>query len=729
MAFTATLLFCFLSFAAQAQLFTGTVLDKDTHEPIPFAEVYFPDLQSGTLADEQGFFSIDLNGIKEIRLRITYVGYEPLEEVINLSKEHQKTFYLEESHYNLEEVIVSAPVGKLQRTTVSSVAHLKMKNLKEVAPLTLAEAISNIPGVDQNTTGTGIGKPVIRGLSGSRIVTYAQGIRIENQQWGDEHGLGVGETGIENVEVIKGPASLLYGADALGGVLYFIDERYAKENSVEVSAQTAFQSNTLGSSNDLGLKIHKGKLKFNLFAGYNSHADYQIPDGTRVFNTRFDEKNLKAAWGFNTSNWISNLRYSFLQNDFGIAEDADYTQKAERQFVLPFQTINDHALSFENDFFIGESKIQTTLGYTTNYRREFEDDKLHPALGLHLNTFTWQAKWDSPVYKSLFSFILGSQGMLQQNLNNGEEVLIPDAKVRDAGIFGLMNVEFENVQLQAGLRLDERKIKAIPTQDIAGIERRYRGFSFSTGGVYSWGKTKWRLNLSTGFRSPNTSELLSDGVHEGTNRYEKGNPGLVNENATQIDFSVDYSNEHIQLSANPFYTNIRNYIFLSPTDTVIDGNPVFEYLQKDASLYGGEFGIHFHPHQIHWLHIKSDFSAVFAEDKDGKALPLIPQTKLNTTLRAELSSKHKIGFSGIYIQHTYKFRQDRTGQFETPTAAWQVFHAGASLRFEPGHSKGELSAGIKNIFNATYIDHLSRFKYLGIPNPGRNYYLSLKITF
>ena len=252
----------------------------------------------------------------------------------------------------------------------------------------MAEAISNIPGVEQTTTGAGIGKPVIRGLSGNRIVTYAQGIRIENQQWGDEHGLGVGEVGIESVEVIKGPASLLYGSDALGGVLYFIDERYAQHNTVEGFVGTKFLSNTLGSKNSMGLKIHKNRLKFNLFGSYSSQADYKTPNASRVFNTRFDEKNIKGSLGFDAKKWISNLRYSYLQNNYGIVEDAVFTTATEREFILPFQTIDNHNVSFENIVFTGNSKLNLTVGYTNNYRKEFEEDSNNQALGLQLNTFT-----------------------------------------------------------------------------------------------------------------------------------------------------------------------------------------------------------------------------------------------------------------------------------------------------------------------------------------------------
>ncbi|MBL4661998.1 MAG: TonB-dependent receptor, partial [Flavobacteriaceae bacterium] len=307
-----TTLILLFSICTFGQTFTGTVLHQETKAPLSGAQIYFTDLKTGTETDENGEFIIqDLNQ-KSIHIQITLDGYNMIEELIDLEPTTSKTFYLKKGHFELDEIIVSAPKTKLQGENIVNITHKKMVELQQTAPLTLTEAISAIPGVDQTTTGAGIGKPVIRGLSGNRIVTYAQGIRIENQQWGDEHGLGVGAVGIESVEVIKGPASLLYGADALGGVLYFIAERYASQNTIQGFAQTQFLSNTLGTKNSLGFKIHKGKLKFNLFGAYTSHADYQTPNFDRVFNTRFDERNIKAALGFNSSNWITNLRYSYL---------------------------------------------------------------------------------------------------------------------------------------------------------------------------------------------------------------------------------------------------------------------------------------------------------------------------------------------------------------------------------------------------------------------------------
>lgn len=713
------------------QNFTGTVLDKETKQAIASAKIYVVDLKTETSTDKEGVFIIEQFDQKNSHLQISFIGYKAIDVIINADSIHENTFYLEPGRLDLESVVVSVPSGRLQGENVVSTDHKKITDLQQNAPITLAEAISNIPGVDQTSTGSGIGKPVIRGLSGNRIVTYAQGVRIENQQWGDEHGLGVGEAGIESVEVIKGPASLLYGSDALGGVLYFIDERYASQNTLEGFAQTKFFSNTLGSINNMGFKIHTGKLKFNLFAANSSHADFQVPNFSSVFNTRFDEKNIKSSIGFHTKNWISNIRYSYLQNNYGIVENALFTNSKQRKFELPFQTIDNHNLSFENILFTGDSKLNLTLGATNNYRKEFEDDDKHQALGLKLNTLTYNIKWYSPAYNDRFDFIVGSQGMAQANINNGEEVLIPDATTTDFGAFLIGNLKFDKLQFQGGMRVDCRLIdtKEMVTDEsnFPALKNTYSGLTFSGGTVYKMKKMKFRANVSSGFRAPNTTELLSNGVHHGTNRYIKGDAELTNENATQIDFSLDYQGEHFSFSIDPFYNSIRNYIFLSPTHTSMDNSPVYEYLQSNANLYGGELGFHYRPNKIRWIHIESNLSTVIAENTNGNPLPLIPQTRNNSTIKIQFTRKGKVQLKDIFIQNMYKFRQQRTGLFETSTNSYNLINLGLNLEILSKISTIEITTGIKNLLNSKYIDHLSRFKAIEIPNQGINFYIGVKI--
>ena len=724
--------FLFLSFTLYGQQFYGRVVDKETNEPVPFAEIYFPELHTGVYSDENGAFVLNDLPVTKLEIHISYLGYQTLRETVDLKTVHKKDFFLIKSLIRLEEVIISVPQGGLQGENIVNVDSKKLE-LSRHPSVTLADAISDIPGVEQNTTGTGIGKPVIRGLSGSRIVTYAQGIRIENQQWGDEHGLGIPELGIEGVEVIKGPASLLYGADALGGVLYFIDEKYTQHNQVEGNAGSTFSSNSLGTYNQLNFKIHKNGLKINVFGGYSSNADYMIPGGDRVLNTRFDAKSFKTSWGFNTKKWITNLHYSFLQNDFGITEDAEYSGSASRKTQLPFQKVSQHTLSLDNTWYIGDSHLDLILGYGENNRREFEDNKNTAILNMKLSTFTYNLKWLSAPVRDRLSIIAGLQGMNQHNKNYGEERLIPDATTNDFGAFSIFNYKPGGFQFQAGLRVDFRNIDAKPFQspeaNFPQFNKTYSSFNYSAGGVYARDKITLRLNLSSGYRTPNTSELLSNGIHEGTQRYEIGNTGLESEYSNQFDFTVDFHTDHVRLSVNPFYNFINNYIFLMPVDSVIEGVPVYRYTQSSSKLYGGEAGIHIHPHAVHWLHISSNISLVMAEDNDGNPLPLIPATRINSMLKAELHTKGKFRITEVFIRDTYKFAQNRTGMLESPTPAYNLVDIGISMEILTGGKPLEISTGIKNLFNVRYIDHLSRLKTLNIPNPGINVYVGLKFGF
>lgn len=735
-------LLIFISIVSYGQSFKGIILDYDTKLPVPNVEVYFIDFKISAISDETGNFEFNVNKTNKIRLILSLIGYDSMDEVIDFELMNEKIFYLIKSHTNLEEVIVSGFLGKLQGDNTINVEHKKMSELQQTLPLTLMEAISEIPGVNQTTTGGGIGKPVIRGLSGNRIVTYAQGIRIENQQWGDEHGLGVGEVGIESVEVIKGPASLLYGSDAIGGVLYFIDERYASQNSIEGFFETKLLSNTLGSINNAGLKVNKGKLKLNVFGSFSTQADYQIPNFNRVFNTRFNESNIKISLGFNTKNWISNIRYSFLQNNFGIIEDTSYSKSTDRELVLPLQSINNQNFSFENTLFTGKSKINLTLGYTSNYRKEFEDEVDHHALGLKLNTLSYNLKWHSPILYKKLDFVIGSQGMYQTNLNNGEEVLIPDATTIDVGTFMLANLNFNKLKLQGGVRVDFRDIntKEMHIEHhhegeeeeemiIPAFNGDFRGATFSGGAVYRINKVKLRVNVSSGFRAPNTTELLSNGVHHGTNRYIKGDNKLMNENATQIDFSFNYQSEHFKFSVNPFYNAIHNYIFLSPTALMIEESVVFQYVQANSFLYGGEIGLHYHPHKIHWLHLESNMSTVMAEDREGNALPLIPQTKLSSTIKSEFSNTSRFQIKSVFVQHIYKFNQNRIGAFETSSADYSLINVGLNLEIKTKKNPIAVTTSIKNVLNVSYVDHLSQLKVLEIPNQGISFNLGLKLKF
>lgn len=737
-------IFVFLGFAAPfgfAQTLTGTVLNKETNKPLTFASVYLVELSTGTLTDSSGHFSISNFPSSPTAIKISAIGFGTVTAVITYNPNEVYTFYLESKHVHLDEVIVSTPFGKLQGENVTNVTSIRLNELNRIPTMSLSEAIANIPGVYQSSLGNGIGRPVIRGLSGTRVVTYLNGLRIENQQWGDDHGMGVTDIGVGSVEVIKGPASLLYGADALGGVLYFVNQPYAKLNRFEGYYQTKIESNTLGSNNELGLKWNTNGLKVNVFLGHTFHGDYMLANGSRVKDSRFSSSTGKIALGYNKKNWVGNLNYAFLNSFIGIPGHSHddslyaelfYSSKPAWIKTLPYQFITNHYLSIENKFYFDKSQLELVFGNTNNRLREFEEKVTIPGMDLTLNNSIYNFKWRRELGKK-FQMILGSQGMYQTNSNNpkAEEVLIPDSYSADAGAYALIEFEQKLFTFQAGARYDLRKIQtenAFNGFDV--FDQLYQSYNYSAGFAYQADSLTFRVNVSSGFRAPHTSELLANGVHHGTFRYTIGDPNLKTENAVQVDFSMGAHYDHLEITFNPFFNQIQNYIYLQPSDTVIDSYQVYNYAQTSkAQLFGGDFSVHLHPHFAHWLHFLTSFSYIYAQDENENALPLIPQNRINTQVKIEFESERKWRITDLVIQHSFYFDQNRVTSFETTTGFYNLVHAGINIEIDTKNNPLYLNLGVKNLLNENYMDHLSRLKQIGLTMPGINFYFGLKYNF
>ena len=711
----------------------GTVSDKE-NKPLTNVIVSIPEIHKETISDAEGKYTLSNLPNGTFKIVFSSVGYATQTLSIAISeKEIIQNIVLEDNMIHMDEVIVSTAFNKLQSQNVMKVEHESLKSLQQKGAATLVEGLATIPGVAQVSTGTSIGKPVIRGLSGNRVLVYSQGVRLENQQFGEEHGLGLNDSGVESVEVIKGPASLLYGSDALGGVLYFNPEKFANPKEFKADFSQRVFSNTLGSSTSLGLKTSTENWKFLARGSFNTHADYQIPDGDRVTNTRYNESDFKTGIGYSSSKFSSVLRYNFNKLDLGIPEDGLGEQSTSHSTLYPKQAVDNHILSLHNNFYFKNSKLDADLGYIFNDRSEFTDSNV-ASLHMKLKTFNYDLKYYLPKLRKVET-IVGLQGMHQSNKNSGEELLIPDATTNDFGVFGTANYEFGKNVLQAGLRFDNRKISS-ETHGIVGeegyfeaIDKSFDSFNASLGYKTNLAEDfTLRLNVASGFRAPNLAELTSNGVHEGSNRYEIGNANLKNEQNLQTDLNLEYKSSHFEIFANGFYNHINNYIFISPNGNVIAGNNVYDYVQANAKLYGGEAGIHFHPHPLDWLHFTSSFETVIGKKDDGSNLPLIPANKWNNTFKGEFELKNwwKEGFATLNIEST--FAQNNNGEFETRTNDYTLVNLGLGGKIIINKASFNFNLNANNLFDKTYVSHLSRLKADGIPNIGRNVILGVNFN-
>lgn len=724
---------------AFSQSIQGKVVDEETKEGIPLAQVNLVDFHIAVKCDENGAFIIQGKYPEMTQIRISATGYEPVSKEIRTTE--PITIFLEAIHLEFDEVTVTASGNELKRNSVSYVELKSIKELNELPKISLGQMLENIPGVYNLSSGPGISKPVIRGLQGIRVLTLLNGVRMEGQQWGGDHGMGISELGIGTVEVLKGPASLLYGADALGGVMYLSNESYENQGYHSIDAASHFESNTMGTVNSL---LYKGSTKnLKIIAGgrYASHADYQIPDGKFVKNSRFQDANAKFGLGWHQGRWVGNFRYDYSSSTIGIpghthdsiAVTSDFLTTSQlRKKTLPVQYLTNHIASLENKFVLSKHTIQLLTAFTLNQLLEHDEKVTVPELWMNTYNFPYKIHVESRLKHNVV-LQYGLQGMylIQNNQPQAEGSLVPDAKQSDNGIYFLTAWTKNKWKLQGGIRSDFRWLASTTDAKFTqAFNKTYAGYNFSLGANYTVSKNHiLRINATSGFRIPHLSELLSDGVHHGTFRYEVGDVNLTTEKAFQLDVSYEYTGEHLSLVVNPFVNSIGNYIYVQPQDSFISGIQVFNYRQTTKSVLqtGADFGVHWHPHFAHILHFESTFSylTMFAQEKD--AYSLIPQPRWSNSIIARLEMKSKFKVDNIVLQYAYYLPQRTVSQFELPSVDYGTLDLGVQCSLD-GAVPLKLQFGVRNLTNASYINHLSRLKNLGLENAGRSYYVKLLIN-
>ena len=725
------------AFTAMAQKqFSGVVKNQATNQLLVKAYVQIVETGESSYTDEKGQFVFKGNFPQTIQLRVSTTGFEAKIIGVAIQDQTEIQISLVERHIDLEEITVSSGITVQQNKNPFHIETRKLSDLNGIASINIGEALAKIPGVYQSSLGNGISKPVIRGLQGMRVVSLLNGLRMEGQQWGGDHGMGISEIGIGSVEVIKGPASLLYGSDALGGVLYYSDEAYAAVNSRSLQFQSFYQTNTNGGAVRFLYKESNQKFRWILGGSYTNHADFQLPDKKFAQNSRFNESVVKAALGWNGKNSVHHIRYSYNHSISGIPghthdtiiNPLDFqvtTQRRKR--TIPAQFFDNHYLSFENKWFAGKNEWSLIFGQTLNQLTEYDEKVTIPGIQMSLWNSVYNLKWSHSFSNSL-KVINGLQGMFQNNINGSKatESLIPSAITLDNGVFSNWIYSLNKWNFQAGLRYDLRYLKTLTDfKGKAPIIKTFASPNAALGAVYSNAAFTFRANLSSGYRAPHSTELLANGFHHGALRFEIGDVNLKAEKALQLDLTFELRGEHIVLIVNPFLNRITNFIYIQPVDSIVNGLPVFNYKQVDEVLfYGSDIGIHYHPHFAHNLHFESTFSWVQTQRATDSSISMIPPARFTNSIRYDFNIGKKLQFKDVMVQHTFMTAQNKVAFNETRSPSYQLVDA--SLRFiwnikTPLH----LQLGCKNILNSNYIDHLSRLKNIEMPSPGRNFYLSL----
>lgn len=705
-----------VSFCSKAQnQLKGSIKDKITQEVLPGAILYFPDLKSSSISNTEGAFEINhLPSIKTI-LQVRLLGYQTVIKTIDLSLHIPIVIEMEQAHIESDEVMVTgvSKATQIKRNPVPMVS-INQKYLEQNTATNAIDAIIKVPGVNVLSTGPNVSKPYIRGLGINRILTLFDGIRQEGQQWGDEHGIEVDQFLIDRIEVIKGPASLIYGSDALAGVVNLIPANTVPEGTLKGSIQTNYQSNN-------GLYAASGAFAgniktvvFGMRASYKDATNFKNKYDGRVYNTGFKETDFNAYLGINRSWGYSHLNFSAYDNIQEIPDgsrdsvtrhftkqisEADTMRPIVSDTELNSYTINtihqrvQHYRLFSiNQFIIKQSKLALKLGYQQSIRREYAHPQNADVAGLYLNMQT--ASYDFKFYlpeKKGWESTIGVNGMYQLNNSDaGTEFVIPNYTLFDFAPFVYIKKEIKKLDIAFGARYDTRTFQStslyttinpatgfqIKSADVVGATKifdayshTFSGFSGSLGLTYNISdQLLIKANVARGFRAPNISEISAKGVHPGTGFEQLGDANFKPEFNLQEDMGVFFDSHHTSMSIEVFSNTIDNYIFnqklqsLSGGDSIYTeaGNnyPVYKFRQTKAQLFGGEARIDIHPHPLDWLHFENSISLVYAINKGGNGAVINDSNKylpfippVHTTSELRAEFRKKIGcFQHVYVK-------------------------------------------------------------------------------
>ncbi|MCB9170615.1 MAG: TonB-dependent receptor [Flavobacteriales bacterium] len=727
---------CLLPFLGHAQaVLQGSISDAGSGRPLIGVAVFMPELHIGTVTDTAGAYVLNVPHGGRYTVQFTMIGRESVFQDIAVQDEPiQVDVQMRTSPMQLQEVTIIGDQVDAPKATSRAVSVVSTNAMRDRGALNVSDGVSRLPGVSQLTTGVGISKPVIRGLYGNRVQVNMLGQRFDNQQWQDEHGLGLSDVGIDRVEVIKGPAALQYGSEAIGGVLNVIEDRPAPVGTTEQDLHLGAMSNTGGGTIAYAIKGSKQRLWYRVAAGADSHGDYASSGNARVLNSRSAMYTGKASLGWRKGRWSSTEHLLFSFGQFGFVFDtasrAVDDGRYARSFEGPHHQVTIGMFGTENTYHGERLKWTINGGWTTNKRQEQEGgNKI--SLDMLLNTASLRLQAVANVGAHA-TWTNGIALMYRTNTNLGSRTIVPDARTLEGGLFSLYRLKRDHVAFEGGVRLDDRAIRTLATSDLNPVGSPVEPFDRSWTGLNGSLGVAWdpcesfnlKVNVSSGYRSGNLAELSSNGLHEGTARFEIGDPdlGLEQNVCAELGGAWDLDGQ-LELSASVYRNQFFDYIYLAPTGEEYLGLMIYRFLRSDAVLQGGECALDLHPKALRRFVLHADYSLLRAEKASGDPLPFIPADRVQGELTFTPSDRWWASFG---VRHV--LQQDRPAEFETATPAYTLLDARLGWRSNWPGSTLRITLYGTNLADVRYVDHLSRFKTFGLYDMGRNVGLSLQLT-
>ncbi len=748
------LLFPICSLTAQNYKISGRILDRD--QGLPYADILIHELAKGAYSDEGGKFRIEDVPPGSYHLHISKLGYEPISLDIKLNGDTFLQLSLSPTLIEMRTVLIEDQLTKSEESALS-VDQLGEAELFDNEGNSMIAKLENLPGVNRINVGTGIDKPVIRGLSQNRVVVAENGIKQEGQQWGTDHGLEMDAFRDQKAQVIRGPASVQYGSEAIGGVINFVAPNIPERGDFRQELSTLAQSN-------VGLLGASYALKFNKRGWYSRsrvslressdirvpadsfiYAGYQYPlELNQLQNTAMKEQAGMITMGYQSNFGFSELSYSLTDQQIGFFPGAHgrpdrerlISDGEDRNIDRPKQQIAHQRIQIRNNFKLGENWLELDLAWQQNDRREFEMDLMDPDLHLSLQTYSANLRFHQQ--KNELKWVHGISAIAKSNQNLGTEFLIPDYREQMLAYFSLMESKRNDQYIfKLGWRAEFNHLNAdqVFWQDGSlrspNYNRNLANATLSSSWIWGSGqRNEQAINLASGYRFPNAAELFSNGLHHGAFRYEKGDPDLKTERSLQFDYRYELNYSSYSLSITPYAAYIQDYIYLAPSARFASndqgGGQIYEYKQNSAVLTGAEIYSDWHFGE-HW-HWVSGIEGVFGHNlAENRPLPMIPATEIVNRIKYEFEFAD-INFSN-QLEWRSLFSQSRTERNEFNTPGSQIIDLSSTIRIMQFAQGVWLKVSVQNLFDTLYYQHLSRFRMLNLPEPGRSFNLAMKIKF
>ena len=656
---------------------SGTIKDKSNNQPISFGSVVIKSSNIGVNTDLNGRFILKIPENKVgSYLIVSCIGYQS--DTISIAKGKLNFLvFLKPINSTLNEVVITgvsrATLARENPIPIVSVSAKKMEQTTESNVIDVL--VKNVPGLNAVKTGPNISKPFIRGLGYNRVLTLYDGIRQEGQQWGDEHGIEVDPYNIDRAEVVKGPSSLIYGSDALAGVVGLIPSAPDNTNGIITGKlNSEFQGNNSLIGNGLRLTYGNEHWSYTLRGSYRLAKNYQNNVDARVYNSGFKEATASGSIKYTSSKGLTTLNTTLYDDKQGIPDGSRDSLSRKFTFqtkegsnddilnrpIVPNDVLNSYAQSplnqhiqhyrlyTKSSYEVGAGTIDGLIAFQQNIRREFTHPTMPEQAGLfvRLNTVNYGVNYNLPTFSNI-EVSVGVNGMYQNNISkDATDFPIPNYNLFDAGIYGFAKWKYKKLTVGAGIRYDQRNLNSknfytepdqytnfdreVKPGNINGaylqfpsFDKVFHGVSLSLGTTYALSKPiSLKANIARGYRAPSIPEFSSNGLDPGAHITYLGNRNFNPEFSLQEDLGIDVNTKNFNSTFSIFNNNISDYIFLTQLvdvnkNPIVDaqGNKTYQYQQSKAQLYGLEATFSLHPETWKGFEFSNSLAVTYGANK------------------------------------------------------------------------------------------------------------------